>query len=193
MLHDRIRIVGLTAAVLCAAGVAIPAQDDPPDAVAPADEPFPGITEEGDWHGTWTYVNRNEQVLLWIDGHGEKPRVKVQYFSLVTPESFQTDWDGVATYELAGEPATFHMEVTSGDANRIDGTWLWDVQFRGAGRSERGVFTLYRVADGRQATIRFSEYEKILRRGEKVSHFSGATSWNFKKVSKRHAPWQEVF
>jgi hypothetical protein len=192
MLHGRIGIVGLTL-VLCATSVATPAQDEPPEASPPANEAFPGMTEEGNWHGTWTYLNRNEQVMLWIDTHGEKPRVKLQYFSLVTPESFQTDWDGMATYELAGEPATFHMEITNGDANRLEGTWLWDVQFSGAGRSERGVFTLYRVGDGRQATIRFSDYEKVLRKGEKVSRYSGAASWNFKQVSKRHAPWQEVF
>src|SRR5262245_41852039 len=145
MVNPRMAIAALMAGVLLATVAASSAQDEPPDQAPAASDGLPGLTTEGEWHGTWTYINRNEQVMLWIDGHGERPKVKVQYFSLVTPEAFQTDWDGIATYELAGEPATFHMEVTSGDANRIDGTWLWDVQFSAAGRSERGSFTLYRV------------------------------------------------
>jgi len=193
MLHDRIGLAGLIAAVVVgAAGAGTPAQDEPADEEAPV-ERLQSATDDGDWHGTWTYVNRNEQMMLWIDAQGETPRVRVQYFSLATPEAFQTDWNGSATYELGKEPATFHMNLTQADANRIHGTWLWDVQFSSAGRTERGVFTLYRVGDGRQLAIDFSEYEKVQRRAGKVSRYSGPASWYFKKVSKRHVLWQEVF
>jgi hypothetical protein len=150
-------------------------------------------TEEGQWHGTWTYINRDEKMILWIDDSGDQPRVKVQYISSVTPEAFVTDWNGSVTYELAGEQATFHLDVIEGDDDRIEGNWLWDIQWTGAGRTERGVFSLYRVSDGRQLMIDFSEYDKAMRRGSKVSRYSGPASWNFKKVSKRHALWQEVF
>jgi len=194
MLHDRIGLAGLIAAVVVgASGTGALAQDEPADEEARQVERLQSVTDEGDWHGTWTYVNRNEQMMLWVDTQGEMPRVKVQYFSLTSPEAFQTDWDGSATYELGKEPATFHMNITAGDANRVHGTWLWDVQFSSAGRTERGVFTLYRVGDGRQLAIDFSEYEKVQRRGEKVSRYSGPASWYFKKVSKRHVLWQEVF
>ena len=189
-MHDtRIRIAyGVGAAVIGAVLIAtgVPAQERASERLQPS-------TDAGTWHGTWTYTNRDEQMILWIDEEGEKPRVKVQYVSKVTPEAFVTDWNGAVTYELAGQPASFHIDVAEADENRIEGTWLWDIQWENAGRTERGVFTLYRVSTGRQLLIDFSEYDKALRRGGKVSRYSGAASWGFKKVSKRHALWQEVF
>ena len=149
--------------------------------------------DEGSFHGTWTYVHRDGRTAMWIDTSGDKTRIKVQYQGISIPEGFVSDWDGNATYIFAGEPGTFEMKVTEASDNRIHGTWFWDVQFETVGRSERGVFTLYRVGDGRQLVVDFSEFQKVLRKGDKVSRYDGAPAWGFKKVSKRIVLWDEVF
>lgn len=151
------------------------------------------LTDKGNWHGTWTYVSREGRTALWIDTSGDRIRVKVQYQGTSRPEGFVSDWDGNATYIFAGEPGTFDISITEANENRIDGTWFWDVQFENVGRSERGTFALHRVADGRQMLMDFSEYERVLRKGEKVSRFDGPIAWTFRKVSKRIALWDEVF
>jgi hypothetical protein len=150
-------------------------------------------TDRGSFHGTWTYVNRDGRTVLWIDTSGKTLRVKMQYQGTSKPEGFVTDWDGNATYIFAGEPGTFELRTTEANENRIRGTWFWDVQFESVGRSERGTFTLYRVGDGRQLVLDFSEYEKVLRKGDKVSRYEGPASWTFKKVSRRIALWDEVY
>jgi hypothetical protein len=150
-------------------------------------------TDLGRWHGTWTHVHRDGRTAMWIDESGEKIRVRIQYQGTSKPEGFVTDWDGAATYIFAGEPGTFEMKITEADENRIHGTWFWDVQFESVGRSERGTFMLYRVGDGRQLTFDFSEFESVLRKGDKVSRYDGAAAWSYRKVSKRIALWDEVF
>jgi hypothetical protein len=130
---------------------------------------------------------------MWIDTSGDRIRLKVQYQGISIPEGFVTDWDGNATYIFAGEPGTFEMKITEANENRIRGTWFWDVQFETLGRSERGVFTLYRVGDGRRLVLDFSEFEKVLRRDDKVSRFNGPVAWGFKKISKRIVKWDEVY
>jgi len=150
-------------------------------------------TNKGNWHGTWTYVNRDGRTAMWIDTSKDEIRVKVQYQGISVPEGFVTDWDGSATYIFAGEPGTFEIKITEATENRIRGTWFWDVQFESIGRSERGVFTLYRVGDGRQLVIDFSEFEQVLRKGEKISRHDSPAAWGFKKVSKRIVLWDEVF
>jgi hypothetical protein len=151
------------------------------------------VTDKGNWHGTWTYVSREGKMALWLDTSGDRIRAKVQYQGTSRPEGFISDWDGDATYIFAGEPGTFDISITEAHQNRIDGTWFWDVQFKSVGRSERGTFSLYRVGDGRQMLMDFSEYERVLRKGENVSRYDGAMAWNFRKVSKRIALWDEVF
>jgi hypothetical protein len=176
-------------ASLC--GVALAQQAGAP---APSEPPpVQGSTDEGSWHGTWTYVNRNGRMILWIDESGETPQVRVQYQGISTPEAFATDWDGSSTYIFAGEPGTFEMKITEAGPNRIRGTWFWDIQLKTAGRSERGTFTIHRIGDGRRLVLAFSEYERVRRKGDKVSRYEGATSWNFRKGSKRIALWDEVF
>jgi hypothetical protein len=151
------------------------------------------VTDRGEWHGTWTYVNRDGRTALWIDTSGETTRVRMQFQGTTRPEGFVTDWDGHATYIFAGQPGTFEIAITDAGENRIDGTWFWDIQFEDVGRSERGSFSLLRVGDGRQMVMDFSEYERVLRQKEKTSRYDGAIAWSFKKVSKRIASWDEVF
>ena len=195
MRFDRARVLLTLVALGLSTGLgALDAMAQRPTSPPPAgQERERPATDKGRWHGTWTYVHRDGRTAMWIDTSGDEVRVKVQYQGLSIPEGFVTDWDGSATYIFAGEPGTFEMKITEASDSRIHGTWFWDVQFETVGRSERGVFTLYRVGDGRQLVVDFSEFQKVLRKGEKISRYDGGASWDFKKISKRIVLWDEVF
>lgn len=151
-------------------------------------------TNDGSWDGTWSYVYRDGRMVMWMRTREDgTPEAKVRFQSTTGPEEFETDWSGEATYVLGGQPATFHLEIVHGDANRIEGNWLWDVQFPSAGRSERGAFTMFRTFDGRELVLRFTKYEKVVRKGGHEVHFDAPVSWSFRKVSRRQALWDEVY
>jgi hypothetical protein len=150
-------------------------------------------SDAGVWDGTWFYSSRDARIMVWMRTQDGKPELKLQYQSLASAESFETDWTGKASYYLAGEPASFDCHLTEGDANTIRGTWDWRVEFDDSGRSEVGTFTIYRAGDGRQLLMRFDTLERKVRRRDEIQKHSLATAWTFMKASKRIVLWDEVF
>src|SRR5262249_42392592 len=123
----RIRLVATLAASLALAGTTlaieektdIPGTGSEKQLIERADP-----TTSGSFDGTWMYVNRDSRYAMWIRTRNGKPQVKLQYQSLANPEAFETDWDGKATYYLAGTPVTFELKLGKADANQIVATWL---------------------------------------------------------------------
>lgn len=177
------------------------ASAQPPRVRLPRDLPLhravePGVparTDAGVWEGTWYYVYRDGWMAIWIRrGKDAKPEVKLRYLSLVSPEAFETDWNGKATYYLVGQPATFEIALDERTDTTIRGTWTWDVQFEDSGRTETGAFTLYRASDGRQMVLKFDRWERIIRRRDEVKRYSRPPAWTFVKASKRLVLWDEI-
>jgi hypothetical protein len=153
----------------------------------------PERTDAGVWEGTWYYVYRDGWMALWIRPGGDgKPEVKLRYQSLATSEAFETDWNGRATYYLAGQPATFELSLDERTDTTIRGRWRWDVQFEDSGRTETGRFQMYRAADGRQLVLRFDEWELVIRRRDQIKRYSRPPAWTFVKASKRLVLWDEI-
>jgi hypothetical protein len=150
-------------------------------------------TAEGEWTGTWFYQNRDWRMAVWLRA-SEKgvPEIRFQYQSLSAPESFETDWTGRATYYLSAQPVAFEIRIDEADAAQARGTWAWTVEFPDSGRSEKGRFRMFRALHGRQLVIDFDEYEKIIRRGERVSRQTVPPGWAFGKASKRLVLWDEI-
>lgn len=195
MFHDRWRRVlpMLTLAVLVAAGASALLAQQP--GVSRGRRVASGAAERTDagvWDGTWIYVYRDGRMGLWLRTREGKPELRVQFQSTTSPEAFETDWNGRADYVLAGQPAVFEIALTEADENTLEGNWTWEVEFRNSGRSEKGRFTMYRARDGRHMVLRFDEYEKSIRKGERASTFTGTPAWGFRKVSKRLALWEEL-
>ena len=51
-------------------------------------------TDAGEWDGTWFYISRLEKMVLWIRTDNGKPEAKIRYQSKISPEYFETDWNG---------------------------------------------------------------------------------------------------
>jgi hypothetical protein len=153
----------------------------------------PERTDAGVWDGTWSFVSRDNRMVLWLRTQNGKPELKLQYQSLANAEAFETDWTGRSSYYLAGEPATFECVLTQRDANTLQGNWNWKLEFEDSGRVEVGTFTIYRAGDGRQLVMRFDKLERQLRRRDEVKRYQMNTSWTFTKASKRILLWDEVY
>lgn len=176
--------------ILLAAALGTPtvAQLRPDLTIVAAPEP----TDLGVWDGTWFHVNRDGRMALWARTRNGKTEMKLQFQSKTSPETFETEWNGRADYELAGFPAVFEMKIDQQDANRMEGAWNWEIKFRVSERSEKGDFTLYRANDGRTLVLLFEDFTRVVRRGEKVNRFEGSPSWSFRKASKRLILWDEI-
>lgn len=147
----------------------------------------------GNWMGTWYYQNRDLRFALWMrPGKDGRPEAKLHFQSLASPETFETDWSGKASYFLEGQPVEFEMRIESGDAVEARGSWHWTVEFPDSGRTETGRFHLYRILNGRQAVLDFDEYEKTVRRQTRAQKSALAPGYAFTKVSKRHVLWDEI-
>src|SRR5262245_24844516 len=117
-------------------------------------EPRTGVrggtpTKSGEFAGTWIYVNRDAHYALWIRTKDGKPQVKIQFQSLASPESFETDWAGSARYYMAGSPATFSLTLDDADADAITGRWAWELTSAETSRVETANVTLERTGYGR--------------------------------------------
>ena len=153
----------------------------------------PQRTDQGSWDGTWVYANRDAKYALWLrTGADGRPQGRLKYQSISSQESFETGWDGKASYALSGQPVTFAMIFESADANVLAGTWNWDAEFGKAARVETGNFEAFRAGDGRALVLRFKSYERSVRKRDSVRRNEALPIWTFRKVSKRLALWDEL-
>lgn len=152
----------------------------------------PEPTSTGTWEGTWSYNSADAKMVLWMRTHKNRTEVKLRYESGRKPLTFETDWNGDASYYTAERPATFRLHLTRSHPDRIEGTWTWDSPFGNATRNENGIFTLSRALDGRTLVFAFNEYDLSITRGARVTQSSTPPVWTFSKVSKRQALWDEI-
>ena len=97
--------------------------------VRPAAVPsFLEDTGAGEWPGTYLYTCRDFKLALWIRLRDGNPEIKARFLSLQAPESFETDWNGDASYYFSGLPGTFSLRLGKRGDRRIEGTWKRELQ-----------------------------------------------------------------
>ena len=149
-------------------------------------------TKSGEWAGTWIYANRDSHYAMWIRTKDGKPQVKLQYQSLASPESFETDWTGQASYYMAGSPASFALTLDSGDAAAIAGRWNWELSAGESSRVEKAQVVLERTGYGRTLAMNFKDYSRRVTQGAHGNILKGPVTWTWIKVSKRELLWEEL-
>jgi len=183
-------LVGLLAASMVASGVGPCLGQTPAPGHTSVYVPDP--SDEGNWDGTWSYQSTAMKMALWLRTRNGTTELKLKYESLHRPNTFETDWNGDATYYVGEQPATFRMHRIGGDANRIQGTWFWESQSGNSPRVENGKFTLFRALDGRTLVFRFDEFELTTTRRGQAYRSQIPPVWTFVKASKRQALWDEI-
>ncbi len=169
------------------------AQGTVPD--VPPSVRVPDETGAGIWDGTWVFSCRDFRIGLWIRTKDGIPEMKMRYQSNQTPETFETDWNGKASYFLSGQPATFEITYKNRDAKHIEGSWHWAVESVSRGRIEDAVFTVFRSGYGRSMVFKFDKLEQQVRADKTVRRFPAVPppTWTFAKVSKRvDVLWEEL-
>lgn len=175
------------------AATGLPADQAGPDRFGRSTLSAPDRTDEGDWFGTWFYASRVRKMALWIRDDDGKTRVRLRLQGQKgDPESFITDWDGQAEYDVAGRHGRFSMSIDSVDANTISGSWIWDVQTRSAGRTETADFTMYRAGWGRQLVVKIENIQHEYRGDAASAPGADELVWLFRKASRREALWGEL-
>ncbi len=153
---------------------------------------LPERTQEGDWDGTWYYTSVEMKMVLWLRTHKGKTAMKLKYESGQRPVTFETDWNGDASYYTAEKPATFQVHVTKSDPGQIEGTWFWETQYGRFPRIEQGTFVLFRALDGRTMMFKFTDFELSMSRQGQPYRSNLPPLWTFLKASKRQALWDEI-
>jgi hypothetical protein len=148
-------------------------------------------TNAGSFDGTWMYVNRDMQFGMWIRTKNGVPQIKMQYQSLASTESFESDWDGKAVYYMAGSPVTFELKLGASTADRIVGKWSWVLKLGQTGRSETADIVMYRTWDGRTLLMDFQNIERKITQGSVDRINKAPAVWNWIKISKRELLWDE--
>ena len=149
-------------------------------------------TDRGEFDGTWIYANRDAHFAMWIRTQDGKPQVKLQYQSLASPESFETDWTGQASYYMAGKPASFVLALDAADADAIAGRWAWELSAESSSRVETAQVKLRRTGYGRTLAMNFQDYKRTLTIGTHGNVLTGPVTWTWVKVSKRELLWDEL-
>jgi hypothetical protein len=189
-------VLAVTALLVPAASVVFSGEivEQPtPDAMGRSVVVVPDRTDQGSWDGTWVYANRDAKYALWLRTNAEgRPEARLKYQSISSPETFETGWDGKASYALAGMPVTFALTFERADAVVLVGSWNWDAEFGDSARTEVGTFEAFRSGDGRSMVLRFKSYARTVRRKDKVRTAEALPVWTFRKVSKREALWDEL-
>lgn len=152
----------------------------------------PDATSRGAWPGTWMYKSRDFYIALWLRPVGDGLEAKLQFMGVTTPESFETDWRGKTEYYVAGERASFSLDLGDVTPDRFRGKWVWEVEFTDSGRSEVGTFEAFRSDDGLHLNIVWDELARTLRRHDQERTLVAAPVWTFRKVSTRLILWDEV-
>jgi hypothetical protein len=194
MIGGRFITAGLLAAVI------------PPFATAgertlpPEMTPIPGkiavMTPEpvsmGSFGGTWLYVNRDGRFALWVRTENGATRARVQFQSIVTPESFESDWNGEANYFVAGAPVRFEQKIARADSQRMDGTWFWNLDAGTTGRKEESGLVFQRTGTGRMLAMEFTSFRRTFRKAGENKVVQMPQVWTWTKVSKRELLWDEL-
>jgi hypothetical protein len=149
-------------------------------------------TQAGAFEGTWIYANRDAHYAMWIRTKDGKPQVRLQYQSLASPESFETDWAGRANYYMAGKPASFSLLLDGGDAQALAGHWDWELTAGSSARSETASVTLQRTGYGRTLSMNFKDYQRVITSGPNGNVIKAPMTWTWVKVSKRELLWDEL-
>ena len=149
-------------------------------------------TDVGGWYGTWYHKSRDFNMAIWIREDGGVPDIKVRYFSLARPESFETDWSGQSVYRVSGGGGSFSLVLGERDQNRMKGRLDWELDLRTVGRGQHGEFVIYRTGDGRSLNVEFEQNEKVRWRGDNVQRVTIPEILSFRKASKRHVLWEEL-
>lgn len=152
----------------------------------------PERSDDGDWDGTWWYSNRDFKIALWIETAEGKPRVKLRYLSLNSPEGFETDWNGDAQYDMGNAPGIFALNMKQRDRDTIAGRWEWALTGQRSVRREEGDYTIYRAGDGRHLVIQFHRLEKVVESGGQTRRSETSPTLSFRKASKRQVLWDEL-
>lgn len=150
-------------------------------------------TTEGFWDGTWVWTSRDTRFALWIrsDEKGV-PEARFRYHRLLGDEAFETDWSTVSDYGVPGTSGRFEIVWKSKDKDRMTGNWTWKVDSKERTVVETAGITMYRSGIGRQITCIFEGLKRTVRRGEAVHEIEYPQVWTFRKVSNRHARWEEL-
>ncbi len=149
-------------------------------------------TTAGTFDGTWMYVNRDTQFVLWIRTTNGVPKVKLQHQSLASPEAFESDWDGKALYYMAGNPVTFELKLGESTVEKIVGTWSWVLTVGDSMRRETADIVIYRTVYGRTLLMDFLGYEKTITSNGKNKIMQAPVAWNWTKISHRELRWEEL-
>lgn len=158
---------------------------------------YPGRTDAGSWEGTWFYINRSERWTLWIREDGDGPKLKLRYSNTDKAESFTTDWSGSVEYVHRSRTGAFSLATTEADENVIRADWSWRLGTPGSApdsgaRVETAKLLIYRGGAGRQLVMRFDDFEREYRLGEKQYRIDSEVSWTFRKSSRRLVRWDEL-
>jgi len=194
----------LIACVLLTAVPAIAQDTEPPPTMTSKEIPLttsrgrtaiavPTRTDNGDFGGTWIYVNRDYMFALWLSEHDGKPIARIRFQgngNLI--EAFETDWEGLSNYSVQGYPARFNFRLNEADPDLLKASWDWDLDFRGSARREKGEVEVYRSGDGRQLVMNFLEFERVIESTSGDRRFALPQVWTFRKLSKRLVLWEEL-
>ena len=154
---------------------------------------IPEATTEGEWAGSWLYINRDIRVALWFRETEGIPEYKYRFQRNNGPEEeFETDWAGHARYTTLGAPGEFDLVINEGDDNALQGTWHWNVQFKDSSKRETANLTINRTGDGRSLVLFFDDLQLSMMRGTNEQVASIDQAWTFRKVSKRVVRWEEM-
>jgi hypothetical protein len=163
---------------------AIPAESDLPE----------GLTERGNWNGSWYLFNRDERIALFVRSENGAPQIRLRYQHRSRPDAFETDWEGSGAYFVSGQPATFELKIAEHSDTLIRGTLSWNFPLLAGSRETRsGEFKLYRTENGRKMLMDFDVMHFDLVRPESGTQSrSSFWRWVFLKASKRVALWEEL-
>jgi hypothetical protein len=186
----------LVAAAAAACALAVPAAEEKTNLSTGGSDKIMLMKAEpttaGSFDGTWMYVNRDARWVLWARTKNGVPQVKLQYMSLASPEAFETDWDGKAEYYVAGSTVTFELKLAKSTADRIAGTWSWDLKIDRSGRRETADIVIHRTAYGRTLLMDFQNYARTISRDGQDQTVRLPVAWGWTKISNRELIWDEL-
>lgn len=186
---NRMPILLALLAALAAPASDVAAQERP---FAPGSVRVPEATDAGSWDGTYWYINREMKVAMWVRTADGVPEVRLRVARLRGGEEFTTDWNAEATYETRHGRGDFALRLPERDANRMAGTWEWNLEAGGSVRKQRGRVSLYRAGIGREVVLLFDPFEFYIGPAGEEAWRPLQQVWTFRKASKRLIRWEEL-